>query len=170
MYRTIEDIKRDLENSIKEYAAKRKAWEAVTIKTRKNGEEYKTLTSACISGANIQNDYTGKVLSVGGWWARGFTTDRLKAYTAPEGLVEMLTPEIMRTRIHDHIAWLQAREEECRDTLAWLNENEAGLLDKLDEFRTAITAGCPDKQHIQFALGEVFGNWIKYGSARRDWR
>ena len=40
MYRSIEDIRAEYTKRANEYKTMRQAWEAVTIKTKKNGDEY----------------------------------------------------------------------------------------------------------------------------------
>lgn len=173
MYRTIEDIKAEYVKRANEYKTMRQAWEAVTIKTKKNGEEYKSLTKSCIEGATIGHTYDGlRQLEVGGW-ATGYVSDEIKIEERSSddyNTVYVMAPENARTAIEYRIGYLAKQEEEARAALAWLEENTGGIFDKIESFRASLTEGAPDKAHMAWALGEVIGGLISFDTNRKYWR
>lgn len=172
MYRSIEDIRAEYVKRANEYKTMRQAWEAVTIKTRKDGSEYKTLTKACIEGASIGYTYDGlKQLEVGGW-STGYVSDDIKIeeYGSSRATKYVMAPEEARAAIEYRIGYLTKQEEEQRAALAWLEENTGRIFDLVEEFRAKLTEGAPDKAHMAWALGEVVGDLIKFDSSRKYWR
>lgn len=171
MYKTIEEIRKEYSDAIRKYSALREAWSGVTIKTRKNGQEYAAVTAACVEGATIGHGYDGrKRLNVGGW-STGYASDSLDIETRDGyGPLEALTPGEVRDRIAAHMAWLWDQEQEARAADAWLEENAGGIFDKIAALKESIAAGAPDRQHLQYALGEIAGECIKYDLNRKYWR
>lgn len=170
-YRTLEDLRAEYEKRAREYETRAKAWKAVTIKTRKNGSEYANITTACVDGATITTAYDGrKRLHVGGW-ATHYVSDELDIEFLDEGTTfYKMSPREVRERIADHIEWLHIQAEEQRAALEWLNENAGGIFDKIETFRDSLTEGAPDKGHMQWALGEIAGDLIKFDTNRKYWR
>lgn len=172
MYRTIEDIKTEYAKRANEYKTMRQAWEAVTIKTRKNGSEYKTLTMSCIEGATIGCTWDGlKQMQVGGW-CTGYVSDEINVeeYGESRGIKYAMAPEEARAAIASRISYLAKQEEEQRAALAWLEDNAGGIFDKIESFRNSLTEGAPDKAHMAWALGEVVGDLIRFDTNRKYWR
>ena len=173
MYRSIEDIRTEYEKRAREYKVMREAWQAVTIKTRKNGSEYARLTAACLDGATIDTAWNGlKRLHVGGW-CTGYVSDEIdieKYSSDSSNVIEAMAPEEARAAIEYRIGWLAKQEETARAAAEWLTENTGRIFDQVEEFRTTLTEGAPDRGHMMWALGEVVGDLIKFDSNRRYWR
>lgn len=172
MYRGIEDIRAEYAKRSNEYKTMRQAWEAVTIKTRKDGNEYKTLTKACIEGATIGYTYDGlKQLQVGSW-ATGYVKDdiNIEQYGESRSIKYAMAPEEARAAIANRISWLALQEQAQLDALKWITDNTVSIMDKIEAFRDDLGEGMPDRGHMMWALGDVIGELIKFDTNRKYWR
>ena len=81
-YRTIDDIINEKRDYIADYEAKIAAWGNVTIKTKKDGGEFKELSNRCIDGAKMHGKgYTsGEEISVYYTGKRTYMDDSIDCY------------------------------------------------------------------------------------------
>ena len=171
MYRTIEDIKAEYAKRANEYETMARAWEAVTIKTRKNGQEYATITKACIDGATITTAYDGRKRLHVGDWSTGYISDELDIEFLDDGTtLYKMPPAEVRALIANQIEWLRKQADEKHAALTWLEDNAGKIFDQVESFRATLTEGAPDRGHISWALGEVIGDLIKFNTKRDYWR
>ena len=180
-YRTIDDIINEKRDYIADYEAKIAAWGNVTIKTKKDGGEFKELSNRCIDGAKMHGKgYTsGEEISVYYTGRRAYMDDSIDCYGFCDELPDSdsrkmpneryrrvqyaLTPAEMREAIATRIELYKGYKARNERELAWLEENKDALKQKMGNFRAELFAGAPDDTGIRHAFGDIVGDGIKCG-------
>lgn len=180
-YRTIDDIINEKRGYIADYDAKITAWGNVTIKTKKDGGEFKELTNRCIDGASIcAKGYTdGEELNVYYSCRRAYEHDSIDCYRFCDELPDgdsrkipnagymrtkyKLSPAEIREAIAARIELYKVYKAIAENALAWLEENEDAIKEKMENFRTELFTGAPDDIGIRHAFGDIMEQGIKYG-------
>lgn len=165
-FRSIGEIIQEYRGYAAEYAARADAWKAVTIKTRKNGEEYAELTARCVEGARIGYDFLGtKVLAVS-YTCPGYQSDDIPvAYNTDRGGIYYLTPAETREKIAATIAECEERREKYGAVASWLDDNRDTINAKIAAFVEDLAGGTEvyDK-YIGWKLGDVVNYAMKFGT------
>lgn len=148
--RTLEEVKRELERRAEKSTAAAAAWEAVTIKRKKDGGEYKHLAAA-VEGARVQPDIIGNTEIAICFKAGGrYEVESLSIYGYCDELPEDdprhkkpdggcwrikydFTAAEVEQKIKNHIEYLRSYAAECQTDAA-----RAAELGK--EYRDAIQA------------------------------
>lgn len=180
-YRTIDDIINEKRDYIADYEAKIAAWGNVTIKTKKDGGEFKELSNRCIGGAKMHvKGYTsGEEISVYYTGKRAYMEDSINCYGFCDELPDSderkvpnngwartqytLTPAEMREAIAARIELYKGYKARSERELEWLEENKDALKQKMENFRAELFEGAPDDIGIRHAFGDIIGDGIKYG-------
>lgn len=142
-YKNINDVIQHHRDNATSYANQIAAWEGVTIKTKKNGDEFAELSNRCIDGARIQTeDWNGEkrmyvYTKDGGRYESynldcyGFCDelpeeDPRSERAKTQGFIRAyydLTPAEMRQQISDHIEKLTGWKENEEHTAEWFSAN-----------------------------------------------
>jgi hypothetical protein len=180
-YRCIDDVIKEIRGYIADYEAKIEAWEAVSIKTKKDGTEYSELSNRCVEGARIKDKtYTsGKELYVGIWSGHKYIDDEINICGFCDELPDdderkipndgfmrtmyTLTPSEMRDSIARRIELYKRYRLEQLSTLDWLETNKADIEAKMHAFEQTLFEGAPDDRHIKYAFADILSYGIKYG-------
>ena len=180
-YRTIDDIIAEKRYSVEDYQAMIMAWTAVTIKAKKDGNEFKELSNRCIDGAKMHGKgYTsGEEISVYCMGKRTYFEDSIDCYgfcdELPDGDERKmpndgylrtkynLSPAEMREAITAKIERYKGYKAQQEQALEWLEATKDALKAKMETFRAEIFAGAPDDIGIRHAFGDIVGDGIKYG-------
>lgn len=180
-YRTLDDIINEKRDYIADYDAKIAAWGNVTIKTKKDGGEFKELSNRCVDGAKMHGKgYTsGEEISVYYTGKRTYMGDSIDCYgfcdELPDGDSRKIpnagycrtlytrTPAEMREIIAARIELYEGYKADAEKSLAWLEENKDALKQKMESFRAELFEGAPDDIGIRHAFGDIVGDGIKFG-------
>lgn len=180
-YRTIDDIIAEKRDYIADYEAMIVAWGNVTIRTKKDGGEFKELSNRCIDGAKMHGKgYTsGEEISVYYTGRRAYMDDSIDCYGFCDELPDgderkrpneryhrtqyALTPAEMRRAIVTRIELYKGYKARSERELEWLEENKDALKQKMENFRAELFAGAPDDIGIRHAFGDIVGDGIKFG-------
>ena len=180
-YRTIDDIIAEKRDYIKDYQAKIMAWTAVTIKTKKDGNEFKTLSNRCVDGARIRDKgfMSGEELMVYYTGRRTYMDDSIDCFgycdELPDGDERKipnagglrarynLSPAEMREAIEARIKRYKECKAQQEKSLEWLENNASAIETKMGDFIIDLFAGAPDDIGIRHAFGDIMDYGIKYG-------
>lgn len=180
-YRTVDDIIAEKRDYIADYEAMIVAWGNVTIRTKKDGGEFKELSNRCIDGAKMHGKgyASGEEISVYYTGRRAYMDDSIDCYGFCDELPDgderkrpneryhrtqyALTPAEMRRAIATRIKLYKGYKARSERELAWLEENKDALKQKMENFRAELFEGAPDDIGIRHAFGDIVGDGIKFG-------
>lgn len=186
--KSISDIIRERKETVEHYTTKIELWEAVTIKKKKNGEEFSELSNRCVEGAKFQAQQygSGYELYAGGWrgtpGASKYEYDTLNMCGYCDELPEgdkrkvsnsggwrtqyVYTPAEARDQIAAQIERYKAWRLEAQQEIDWLEQHAGAITAAVEDMRTAYilpAKAATEHSHLDSYLSEAIGYMLRWG-------